>query len=356
MNKLRWLFVGLLGALLIESFIVFCAPLPVSATIANREQSITPPDSGFHGVRTSTGGDGDDTRIEYEVKLRTPLEQTDAVWEWLQMRYADSSWLNQDGYVFQAMFGDEDFTDTYFDTPNLHMLAEMGGVRHRRRVVHSGPAKDKDNRELIQIKLNRGDAIGLARSEIKFDVSTRRNGKDGDNGHPMLGLVKKNQREEFKAVLQFMDVDPYIMRTILVLEQNRRRVYLSDQEGAFATLTLDLCSTNSWRVDLRWAEVELELNEIRYTEATEADRQKMARVIGQIQEDLQQTFPQIVMDQTPKYNTAFAAIEATTWLPLRQLILWEMSIADFTVILLVSLLTVCSAIWYGGRWLWGRIR
>jgi len=63
-----------------------------------------------------------------------------------------------------------------------------------------------------------------------------------------------------------------------------------------------------------------------------------------------------VMDQTPKYNTAFAAIEATTWLPLRQLILWEMSIADFIVILLIFLLAVCGAIWYGGRWLWGRIR
>ena len=336
MNKSRVLLVLLIGLLLIQGLIIFFYTPPVSATMTD-----------YSALHRTTAADGDGVRIEYETKLRVPLDQVDEVWEWLELRYADCSWLNQEDYVFQAEFGDEDFTDTYFDTPDLRMLALDGGVRHRTRVVHSGPATDKDDRQLLQIKLDHGDVTGVARAEIKFEVPTRGDGSSLEDTHPMLSLVNRDQREEFNAVFRILGIDPYTMRPILTLQQNRRRIYLNDQVGAFATLTLDLCSTNSWGTNLRWAEAELELNEIRYTEADEAERQRMERVIEVIQADLQLAFPAIVQDQTPKYNTAFTAIEAATWLPVRQLIQWQMSAADFMALLLVSLVTLCSAIWYG---------
>ncbi len=338
MRGSRLLPIGSVGLLLIVSFVVFHCTQPVSAVVTERD-----------AVYSATGVDDDGVRIEYETKLRVPLEQIEEVWQWLELRYADTLWLNQEGYVFQATFGDEDFTDMYFDTPDLQMLTAEGGVRHRKRVVHSGPAVDKAGRQLLQIKLDHGDVTGVARAEIKFEVPPRGNGSSLDDAHPMLSLVHQSQREEFYAVFRAMGIDAYTMRPVLTLQQNRRRIYLDDQIGAFATLTLDLCSTNSWGTDLRWAEAELELNEIRYTEAGEAERQRMERVIETIQSDLQQTFPAIVQDQTPKYNTAFAAIEAATWLPVRRLIQWRMDAVDFIAVVLVSLVTMCGAIWYGGR-------
>lgn len=328
MNQVRWVGGLLLGALLILGFSVVNNTSPVTATAS-------PPDE-----------DNDDVRIEYEVKLNVPLDQIDEVWAWLQTRYADTSWLDQNGYIFQAAFGDEGFTDTYFDTPDLQMLKGQNGVRHRARVVHSGPAERKDGRQLLQLKLNRDHAAGLARSEIKFQVPTTGNDPALDNTHPLLSLIKRDEREEFEAAFRALDLNPYVMRPILTLEQHRRRIYLSDQEGAFATLTLDLCATSSWGVNLKWAEAELELDENRYTAADATERQQMEQVIEKIQTDVQAAFPAIEQSQTPKYNTAFTAIEATTWLPLRRLIQWQMSAADFIIIVMLSLVTMCGALWY----------
>lgn len=299
--------------------------------------------------------DGDDVRIESEIKLKVPLEQSEEVWDWLQRRYTDASWLDRDGSNFYASFGDEDFTDIYFDTPNLVMLAEQSGVRHRIRTVHSGPASEKDERELLQLKLNREDPTGVARSEIKFDVSPRARIRTNEDVHPMLGLVGRTDREQLKVLFHSWDINPTAMHPVLTLEQNRRRVYISDQAGAFATLTLDLCSTSSWGTDVHWAEMELELNEIRYTQADQATRLWMEQLIATIQSDLQQAFPEIVQDQTPKYNTTFDAIEAQTWLPVRFLIRWGLSMSDFMATVAVGGLALLALAWYGAAQ-WNRRR
>lgn len=291
--------------------------------------------------------DGDDVRIESEIKLKVPLEQSEEVWAWLQERYSDASWLDGNGSNFYATFGNEDFTDIYFDTPDLVMLAEQNGVRHRIRTVHSGPAIEKDGRELLQLKLNREDPTGVARSEIKFDVLPRSRIRTNDDVHPMIGLIDRSRREELRALFRSWDIDPDAMRPVLILEQNRRRVYISDQSGAFATLTLDLASTSSWGTDLHWAEMELELNEIRYTEADLATRQWMEQIMATIQRDVQQTFPEIVQDQTPKYNTTFGAIEAETWLPVRFLIRWGLSMSDFIAVMAIGALALFGLAPYG---------
>lgn len=272
-------------------------------------------------------------RIENEAKLRVPLEITDEVWAWLQKRYADCAWLNQDDSVFTATFGDEGFQDVYCDTPDLKLLAEQSGIRHRSRVIHSGSAMRKDGRQLLQIKLNRADPTGLARSEIKFTVEPSGSQKTVDDVHPVIGLVGKDQREDCKARIRELGIDPYELRPILTVDQNRRRVYLSDQKGAFATLTLDLCSSTSWGTDLKWTEIELELNEIRYTEADATGRKWMERINEQIQADLMAAFPGIVQDQTPKYNKSFAMIESATWMPVRTLVRWNLQPRDVWAVL-----------------------
>ena len=346
MRKTKRLWRSLPGVMLILGVIVLVSASPIFAVGSDQAAVLMP----WASAPASTPDLDDDARVEYEVKLQVPLEQIDEIWAWLQRRYTDTSWLNQDGCVFQTAFGDEDFTDTYFDTPDLRLLARYEGARHRVRVIHSGPAEHKDGRQLFQLKLDRHDVTGLARSEIKFQVSADEHSLGRENTHPMLRLVSQAQRDEFEATFRALGLDPHDMRPVLILNQQRRRVYLSDQVGAFATLTLDLCSTNSWGTNLKWAEAELELDENRYTEADTAERKRMEQIVEAIQSDLQRAFPAIEQDQTPKYNTAFTAIEATTWLPIRHLIQWRMSAADFITIVLLSLVTVGSAVWYSGQW------
>jgi hypothetical protein len=299
---------------------------------------------------------GKNIRIEYEIKLRLPLEQSDDVWDWLFVRYKDVTWLNDEGYRFEAEFGDEDFTDTYFDTSDLIFLAKNNGVRHRMRTVHSGPASEKDGRQLIQIKLDRGDATGAARSEIKFNVSSGDDRKGTNDSHPLVGLVKRNEVGKFKTTFYTHNIDPYKLGPVLIINQNRRRIYLSDQHGAFATLTLDLVTTKSWGTNLKWAELELELNEIRYTEANPENRQKMERIIEKIQGEILKAFPVIVPNQTPKYNTAFTSIEKESWLPLRQVIRWGMSADSYSILSIIFISILFSVIFYLGRLLWLRTK
>lgn len=299
--------------------------------------------------------DNEDIRIEYEIKLKLPPEQIDDVWNWLTVRYKELSWLNDEEFRFTAEFGDEDFTDTYFDTPDLILLSENNGIRFRMRTVHSGPAMDKDGRQLIQLKLNRGDATGASRSEVKFNVSPGDDRKGIDDSHAMIGLVKSSQRGQFKNMLYTRRIDPYQLKPLLTLKQNRRRIYLSDQNGAFATLTLDLCTTKSWGTNLKWAELELELNEIRYTKSNPEVRLKMERIIAKIQDDVQQVFPMIVPNQTPKYNTAFASIEKATWIPVQQLFSRKISVDGFSVISLIFTVVLIAGTFYIGRLVWLRI-
>ncbi len=300
------------------------------------------------------GNNNENVRIEYEIKLRLPLEQTDDVWDWLFQRYSNVSWLNGEGYLFAAEFGDEDFTDTYFDTPDLTILSENNGVRHRMRTVHSGPAIEKDDRQLIQVKLDRGDVTGVARSEIKFNVSSGEDRKGADESHALVGLVKRNERGEFKTLFYTSHIDPYQLKPLLTLSQNRRRIYLSDQKGAFATLTLDLVSTRSWGTHIKWAELELELNEIRYTEANDEVRERMERVIEKIQHDIQQAFSAIEPNQTPKYNTAFKSIEESTRIPVREVFRRGISADSFFIISIIFTLILIAGIIYFVRLLWLR--
>ncbi|HEX6813668.1 MAG TPA: CYTH domain-containing protein [Planctomycetota bacterium] len=264
-------------------------------------------------------------RIEDEVKLRVPQDQVEAVWQWLVQRYGDCAWLARDGHTFQATFGDERFVDTYYDDPSLSLLQRNSGVRHRQRDVLAGSAAAKDGRALLQIKLSRDDPSGLARTEIKFKVDPPAELRTAEDQHPMLGLVSRKDRAAVKSRLLEIGLDPIAMRPLVTVEQVRRRVYVADGEGALATVTLDQCNCSDYGTDLHWTEIELELNEIRFTQSKPEQRTWMKGVQTAIQQDLQAKFPAIVQDQTPKYTKSFLAIEQATWMPLRTMVRWRVT-------------------------------
>jgi hypothetical protein len=294
-------------------------------------------------------------RIEDEAKLRVPEDQVEQVWNWLVEHYRDCSWLDRDGRHFTTTLGDEHFADTYFDEPGLRMLDTNSGVRHRRRVVVSGSATRKDGRALLQIKLNRDDPTGLARTEIKYKVDPPEQARTQDDLSPMIGLVARDERPALKQRFADLGIDPYAMRPVLTVGQVRRRVYVADAGGAFATLTLDQCTVNDYGTDLHWTEIELELNEIRYTEVGEAERKWMKGVQQSIQDDLLAKWPGIVQDQTPKYTKAFVALEAATWLPMRTMIRWQLSPTEMWGALYGSAAAGITALLLSLRW-WLRRR
>ncbi len=250
---------------------------------------------------------GQDLRIENEYKLTVPGELTEQVWEHLRARYenAETFFSEHDG-AFRATFADELFFDQYFDTPELTVLKMDGGVRHRRRFILDGNTR-KHGRELVQVKLARPGDLAVNRTEIKFDTRSTRRIRDYGDAHPVLGLVKRSDRKEFRRVAANAGIDADALRPTLLLQQRRRRVYVLRNDAPFATITLDEVSTTHWWKTVRFTELEMELNEIGYTEADEAGRAMMQAVNDAMKRDLLETFPAIKQDQTPKYTKMFKA-------------------------------------------------
>ena len=56
-------------------------------------------------------------------------------------------------------------------------------------------------------------------------------------------------------------------------------------------------------------EIEIELNEVRYTDADKRERESMQKISDMLTCDLQKTFPYIHQDQTPKYTKVVKCFE-----------------------------------------------
>ncbi len=247
-------------------------------------------------------------RLENEIKLDVPAEIHDAVWAYLQERYANPEFLDPlvpGGGRFETTFSTEIFYDQYFDTRDLALLDNENGLRHRRRYFPDNAAHEKHGRELVQLKLNRGDEENLTRTEIKFDVSSSGAVKNQQDLHPLLRLVQGKERFRLVRTLEAFGIDPEGFEPVIELKQVRRRVYVSNDGEPFATLTIDTVSAWKWLRSASFYELELELNEIGYTDGSADERRAMEAVNAFLMQDLLERFPQIRQDQTPKYNKVF---------------------------------------------------
>lgn len=263
------------------------------------------------GQADEAAGGFNTERVENEYKLTVPYDKAEEIWSYLKSRYDPQSEdfiLAGVPGAFSTTFSTEEFIDTYYDTFDLTMLQQESGIRHRRRYFPDNPQHPKHGRELIQVKLNRpGDNV-LNRTEIKFPVkhyAIEKREIGIHENHALIGMIKRSKRDEFLKRVAEIGIEAVNLRAILTLNQTRRRVYISRNGVAFATLTLDRVSVSKWWAEPSFYELELELNEIGYTEGTEQERAFMERVNARMQEDLMAHFPSIHQDQTPKYNKAF---------------------------------------------------
>jgi hypothetical protein len=253
----------------------------------------------------------DAMRIENEIKLVVPREIQDSVWAYLQTRYDnDNLYLRAIDSSFSVKFAQDIFRDQYFDNDTFQLLQMQCGVRHRARVVLTDSTDRKNGRELMQIKINDIDANDLNRAEFKYPVKHYSPGGkvEEHDDHPFLGLVKRKSRKDILARLKEYKVEGLDLRPTILIVQLRKRVYVSLDTTAFATLTLDIDTAFYQGDTALFTEMEMELNEIRYTGADSAMRAKMEGINDQIKADLLKRFPAIHQDQTPKYNKAALAL------------------------------------------------
>lgn len=262
-------------------------------------------------------------RIEQEDKIFLPLDKVDEVWEYVYNKYiVDPEGAKQLDPLFTTHHYDEQFADTYFDTPDLKLLSMKHGVRHRRRLNLTNPDDYKHGREAMQIKLSNVSSNPFERGEIKFDIEYPSELKHPFDSHPMLGIVKRSDRLAFIQELTKLGVDPVSMRPILTVHDLRRRIYFShktfSQHGtAFLSVSFDNASASIWWATTKFVEIEPELSEIEFTMADNQTRRYMEEINQKIIDDLKQRFPFLKTNLMPKYNKSFAYLtESLPFLPI----------------------------------------
>jgi hypothetical protein len=162
----------------------------------------------------------------------------------------------------------------------------------------------------MQVKLNNIDENILNRGEIKFDIEYPTKIKTTADAHPVLGIIKNSDRESFKQMVSDLGIDPYSLKKILTNIQRRRSLYIPRNGEQFISIRLDECSSEMFWSKWEHVELEPELNEIPYTAADSAGRAYMESINMKIVDDIQQRFPEIKRDLTPKYNKAFNYFES----------------------------------------------
>ena len=252
-----------------------------------------------------------DLRIENEAKLVVPDDKIEVVWQYLVDRLVnDKTFLKSINPNFDSYWYDELFTDEYIDTPNLYMLDHESSVRHRLRINLTDPEAEKSGRELMQVKINDISQNEQSRGELKFDI--RDDGKidDSDDLHPVLGLVKDSDRKDFLETMTQLGIDPYQLKKILKLEQRRRSIYITNNGDPLMSIRFDEVNSSLLWVKYSHCEIEIEINEIPYTEGSDEDRAYMEGIKEILMKDVLQQFPDIALDLTPKYNKAFNFFES----------------------------------------------
>ncbi len=244
-------------------------------------------------------------RIEIDNTTSLPLLEKQALADFLKKEYlGNKSHLSEINPQLTATSSTEHFTDKDFDTNKLFLINQSIGLRHRKRVNITNPEDRKNERELVQIKSSAGD---LAREEIKFNVDTELvNKKNIDDRHPLISIIKRDEREAFKQRVAALNVtDPYSLRQVLVLNQERQRTYLSDEGKPFITLSLDIIRPKKWWATVSFVSLEVELNEVTYTQGTAKDREFMSQVYQKIVQEIQAVFPRLEQDLRAKHKKVF---------------------------------------------------
>lgn len=229
-------------------------------------------------------------RLETEYKLAVPVGQDAVVWRWLSGRYAVQK-PRALGAGWTSALGEEIFRDRYFDVPAGTLLRARAGLRHRQRFDTTGQLI----KQLVQLKIT-DDANGMLRQELKFKPI-----EEATDATPLAELLLPVDQPTLDSALAALGVHSVDLRLAFRLAQRRRRLYLRQDGEDFSTITLD-SSYDADGAPATFTEIEVEINEKRYTGASEIERGRMRIVLDSIRADLFRQFPDLRQDQRPKYQ------------------------------------------------------
>lgn len=238
---------------------------------------------------------GQSGRLESEYKLDIQSQDVEPLWDFIKTNYAQENFTIDD-LTLQGEESIEVFIDKYFDLEDGSFSEAEISLRHRKRFKNDTLLK-----ELVQLKTP-FSKDKVVRNEIKFDVKKKKNLNDLSNRHPFLKLLSGEDRDRMSFHLAEFKVRPEQIQESLKLKQTRKRIYIKDVRGeSIATITLDEVNNFSFPFQ-EYAELELELNEIRYTEADEKERARMNALNENIKTSLSDKFPNLKVDQRSKYR------------------------------------------------------
>lgn len=243
-------------------------------------------------------------RIESEYKLGIPNNESVALWLYLQSETFLIKLKTE--YDLKTTFSIEDFVDVYYDDKNLSLYHQKVGLRYRSRYINDTLIK-----QLIQLKTPLLDD-GVARTEVKYEIKKSNDKNDLYARHKLLRFVKKRDRSNLNYKLAIFNSGSLGMSPEIKLKQTRSRIYISDSIAPLATITLDYVTNMKFPFQ-QYTELELELNEIRYTAGGEEEKKRMERFNEILKNGLLVSFPSLYQDQTPKYNKMKQIIDAS-WL------------------------------------------
>ena len=243
-------------------------------------------------------------RVESEYKLGIPNDEAGALWKHLQSEPFLSRLKTE--YDLKTSVSVEDFVDIYYDDKNLNLYTQKVGLRYRSRYI-----KDTLIKQLVQLKTPLL-ADGVARTETKYEIKKSQDKNDIYARHPLLKYIKKRDRRNLNYQLAKFGTESLNMMPEVTLRQTRSRIYITDSLASLATITLDVVTNLKFPFQ-RYTEMELELNEVRYTESGMEEKIKMERFNEKLRNGLLETFPSLYQDQTPKYNKMKEMIDKS-WL------------------------------------------
>jgi hypothetical protein len=251
----------------------------------------------------------DALRLESEEKITVPQHLVPAVWEELVERYISerAPHLVASDPSITATTSDEFFIDRYYDDAAFTLLRKNFSVRQRTRIFLYESGHRKNGRMLLQVKAPSPTHEGTM-TETKFTIDDAIAGSLHFYG-PLV-MLKKKDRAPFAELLASMGVRANDLQEKLLLKQRRRRIYVSDREGPCLTITMDEAVVEKlWRT-VSFAEIEIEINEIRLTQASAVKAAQLKQLAQLARADVRARRPDLRTNSTPKYNKAHGLLVA----------------------------------------------
>ncbi|MGV3503406.1 MAG: hypothetical protein ACO1O1_06835 [Adhaeribacter sp.] len=230
----------------------------------------------------------------YQQKYLVPEHLADSLWRYLLRTYHTRA-LQKIDPRFAVQPLQETYVDEYFDDARQTLQRHQHSLRLRR--IFAGRQVD---RSWLQLKTSPRPRQRPARQLVYFNLNDRPDKHGRDPGHPFLRLVRQADRRQLDSLLAALGVQSRDLRPVLSLYQQRRQLYLRHNGNDLALLSLDAVGSEDGQA--RFYELELSLEESRFTRPDARQRQRLSQVLEMVQLDLSRHFPALRQDPRPKYN------------------------------------------------------